>query len=267
MTKEARRLPLPHLPGRDRLIILLCIAALTILAWAYLARLDRQMSAAMADELAMAEMGMATTMPWTAADVLYTFAMWAVMMVGMMTPSAAPVVLLAARARASRGGRRLPATALAFGVGYLAVWVGFSAVAALAQWALHDGALLSPAMAAASPFVGGAILVGAGSYQVTPLKGACLIHCRSPLDVLMAHWRDGLIGAVRMGAHHGAYCLGCCWALMAVLFVVGVMNLVWVASLAIFVLLEKSAPAAAGVSRIAGAGMMIAGLIMIAWHL
>jgi predicted metal-binding membrane protein len=246
-------------------IVVAAIAALTILAWAYLVHLGRQMSAAAADETMMAAMGMAMNTPWTGADLLLTFVMWTVMMIGMMAPSVTPILLLAAGA--SRDGRRSPAAVLCFGAGYLLVWVVFSAIAALAQWALHEGSLLSPAMAASSPRVAGAILIGAGVYQLTPLKGACLTHCRSPIDFLMAHWRTGLRGAVRMGAHHGIYCLGCCWALMGVLFVVGVMNLAWVAVLAVFVLAEKIAPAAVPVSRIAGAAMVLTGAIKLVWNL
>jgi predicted metal-binding membrane protein len=248
---------------------ILCVAALTILAWAYLVHLEAQMSAAVADEQMMAAMGMAMNTPWTGVDVLLTFGMWAVMMVGMMAPSATPVLLLAAKAPARQGqsgGRALP---WMFGVGYFLIWFGFSAVAALVQWALHQRAMLSPAMAASSPRLAAGILIGAGIYQFTPFKDACLTHCRSPLDFLMGHWRSGRTGAFRMGAHHGAYCLGCCWTLMAVLFAVGVMNLAWVAALTIFVLIEKTerlAPASFWVSRIAGALLIVGGLIKIIWN-
>jgi predicted metal-binding membrane protein len=135
-------------------------------------------------------------------------------------------------------------------------------VAALAQWGLRKAALLSPMMTMTGE-LGGAVLVGAGLYQLTPAKGACLTHCRSPIDFLMSHWRGGAFGAVRMGAHHGLYCLGCCWALMAVLFAVGVMHLAWVAALAVFVLIEKTGPAAALVSRAAGIALTAFGLVLI----
>ncbi len=191
----------------------------------------------------MAEMGMTMDMPWTTADVLLAFAMWAVMMVGMMTPSAAPVVLLfAAHAPRHRRTNGMPGLVFAFVAGYLLVWVLFSAAAALAQWALHQAALLSPMMTASSAWLGAAILIAAGVYQLTPFKGTCLTHCRSPLGFLMSHWREGTAGALRMGIAHGTYCLGCCWALMCVLFVVGVMNLMWVIAIAIFVLIEKVGP-------------------------
>jgi predicted metal-binding membrane protein len=242
-----------------RRVIGLAIAAVTLLAWVYLFHLSRQMSAAAADDARMAAMGMAVTAQWTRSDVFLTFVMWTVMMVGMMAPSVTPVLLLAANA--PRSERHVIPPVLLFGAGYLLVWVGFSAIATVTQWLLHAGALLSPAMAASSPRIAGAILIGAGLYQLTPLKNMCLTHCRSPIDFLMSHWRGGRAGPIRMGVHHGLYCLGCCWALMAVLFAVGVMNLLWVAGLALFVLVEKMMPATVLVSRMAGAALLIAGAI------
>lgn len=242
-----------------RRVIGLALAAVTLLAWVYLFHLSRQMSAAAADETMMAAMGMAVTAEWTRSDVFLTFVMWTVMMVGMMAPSVTPVLLLAANA--PRSERHVIPPVLLFGAGYLLVWVGFSAIATITQWLLHAGALLSPAMAASSPRIAGAILIGAGLYQLTPLKNMCLTHCRSPIDFLMSHWRGGRAGPIRMGLHHGLHCLGCCWALMAVLFAVGVMNLLWVAGLALFVLVEKMMPATVHVSRMAGAALLIAGAI------
>ena len=212
----------------------------------------------------MAAMGMTMDKPWTAADAFFTFAMWAVMMVGMMAGTAMPMLLLFAGAQAGRAERGAPLGALIFGLGYLAVWTGFSALATLAQWTLHKAAMLSPAMKTSSPRLAGVILLAAGAYQLTPWKGACLTHCRSPLGFLMTNWRDGKLGALRMGLSHGAYCLGCCWALMCVLFAVGVMNLAWVAALTVFVLLEKIGPAGAIVARIAGAAIAVRGILLIA---
>lgn len=209
----------------------------------------------------MADMGMTMDMPWGAVDVFFTFAMWAVMMAGMMTPSASPVVLLFAGMQ-RRSAQRAPGVVLAFGLGYLLVWAVFSAGAALAQWALHQAAMLSSEMTTSSARLGGVILIAAGVYQLTPWKRACLTHCRSPLGFLMSHWRDGTAGALRMGIDHGTYCLGCCWALMCVLFVVGVMNLVWVAAMTIFVLVEKIGPAGAFVARAAGVAMIAAGVFV-----
>jgi predicted metal-binding membrane protein len=153
---------------------------------------------------------------------------------------------------------------LGFGAGYLLVWTLFSAGAALTQWGLHSLAMLSPAMTTSSARLGGAILIAAGVYQLTPFKRACLLHCRSPLGFLMGHWRDGTAGAIRMGIAHGTYCLGCCWALMCVLFVVGVMNLLWVAAISAFVLLEKVGPRGILASRVAGVAAAAAGVLLLA---
>jgi predicted metal-binding membrane protein len=157
----------------------------------------------------------------------------------------------------------VPLATLMFGLGYLIVWIGFSACAAVLQWALHEAAMLSPAMAASNPRVAGAIVIAAGVYQLTPWKGVCLTHCRSPLGFLMSSWRDGATGALRMGIGHGAHCLGCCWALMCVLFAVGVMNLLWVAALTGVVLLEKVGPAGAIVARVAGVVMIGVGFLVV----
>ena len=248
------------LPRRDRLVIWICLVLVIALAWAYLVHLGRQMSESMAHDTMMAEMGMTMDMPWTATDVFFTFTMWAVMMVGMMTGTAAPMLLLFAGARAARGTRGKAVAITMFGLGYTIVWIGFSAGAAIAQWMLHQAAMLTPAMAASNTRLAGGILVAAGVYQLTPVKGACLIRCRSPLGFLMTNWRDGSLGALQMGVRHGVYCLGCCWLLMCLLFVAGVMNLVWVAALTAFVLVEKIGPYGLIVARAAGAIMIVAGI-------
>jgi predicted metal-binding membrane protein len=166
--------------------------------------------------------------------------------------------------QARRGERGVPIAVLLFGLGYVAVWVGFSVCAALAQWALHEAALLSSNMAATSPLLGGVILVAAGAYQLTPAQGTCLRHCQSPLGFLLSHWREGLSGALQMGFRHGAYCLGCCWALMGVLFAVGVMNLAWVAGITAFILLEKTGRMGALVARVGGVAMIALGILFAA---
>ena len=255
--------PAAVLSRRDRLLILGCIVLSTLLAWAYLFHLDRQMPAGMEYDKMMSAMGMQMNMPWRPADFFLTFAMWVVMMVGMMAPSAAPMLLLFAAARGGRGKRGLPLTTLAFALGYMAVWAGFSVGTTAAQWGLHQAAMLSAGMASSSGRLSGAILMAAGAYQLTPWKSKCLTHCRSPLGFLMANWRDGMDGAFRMGFRHGAYCLGCCWALMCVLFVVGIMNLIWVAALTGFVLIEKTGPAGTIVARVAGTAMFVLGVTAI----
>jgi len=151
---------------------------------------------------------------------------------------------------------------LLFGLGYLIMWVGFSVVAAFAQWGLHEAALLSPKMATTSSVLGGAVLLLAGAYQLTPTKGACLRQCQSPLGFLMTNWREGARGALVMGLKHGKYCLGCCWALMCVLFVVGVMNLAWVAALTAFILIEKFGRSGSYVARLGGVAMIAAGILV-----
>ncbi len=251
------------LPRRDSILIISCISLATILAWLYLIHLDRQMSPASSYDQAMAAMGMSSNTPWTATDLFLTFAMWTVMMVGMMAPSATPMILLFGASEV-RAGNKMPVLgAGAFALGYLAVWTLFSAIATLAQRGLHQAAMLSPAMSVLSPRLGGAVLVVAGAYQLTTWKKQCLTHCRSPLSFLMTHWRPGRRGAFSIGAHHGSYCLGCCWALMAILFVVGVMNLLWVAALTVFVLLEKIGPKGALLARLGGVALIVAGVVSI----
>jgi predicted metal-binding membrane protein len=250
------------LPTRDRLLISTCIVLVTAIAWAYLVYLERQMSSAASNEALMA--GMGSDRSWTIADVFFTFVMWAVMMVGMMGAAATPVLLLFAAARTRRGERRVPIAVFVFGLGYVAIWFAFSAGATIAQNALHQAGLVSAALAASSPRFAGAILLAAGAYQFTSLKGTCLAHCRSPLGFLMSNWRDGMRGAFSMGFRHGAYCLGCCWALMGLLFAFGVMNLVWVAALTALVLFEKLGPAGTLVARVAGAAMIGFGIYFLA---
>src|SRR5688572_23470157 len=202
------------------------------------------------------------TTSWAARDFLAALIMWAVMMVAMMTPAAAPVLVLFARTRASKGSSGTIPVALFTG-GYIAVWVGFSLAAASLQFLLHEAALLSPRMSVSNRYLAGAILVGAGLFQFTPLKYACLSQCRSPLGSLMSYWRDGGTGAFLMGLRQGLFCLGCCWAEMLVLFVVGIMNLTWIVLLAAFVMLEKLSALGRVISRAGGAVMIGAGFYLI----
>jgi predicted metal-binding membrane protein len=243
----------------DRLVVAGGLAGITLLAWWYLWRMAAEMAAMGVEAERHAAMGM--TMPdmgtWGAADFVWLLAMWAVMMAAMMLPSAAPVILLVVGTYRRRGDRARWLAA-AFAGGYLGAWTAFSAVAALAQIVLHRTALVSPEMASRSTWLAGGILITAGVYQWLPLKNACLIHCRSPLHFLSHEWRDGPGGAFMMGLRHGSFCVGCCWAAMALLFVVGVMNLLWVAIIAAFVLLEKLAAQ----GPLVGRGV---GLLCVAW--
>ena len=248
---------------RDRFLIVAAILLVTALAWVYLIRLGRQMPSGMEYDKMMAAMGMASNTPWKAADAWFTLTMWMVMMAGMMAPAAAPMLLLFAGAHRNRSGRGIGVPVIAFSLGYFLVWIGFSGGATLAQWTLHGAAMLSGAMGSSNAYLSAAILVAAGAYQMTPWKGKCLAHCRSPLGFLMTSWRSGTLGALRMGLHHGAYCLGCCWAVMSVLFAVGVMNLAWVAGLAVLVLLEKTGPYGVIAGRIAGAALVVMGIVVL----
>ena len=246
---------------RDRVVILAAVMAVAVIAWAYLAHLARSMGGMEAMAPAMV---MPRTDSWGAFELPLLFVMWTIMMVAMMLPSAAPLVLLFARANRRNGNRAGvigPAAMLL--LGYLVVWTGFSGLAALGQWSLHNAALLSPMMASSSALLSGLLLLAAGAFQFTPLKRVCLIHCRSPLGFVTSEWRDGFQGAFVMGLKHGRYCLGCCWILMSLLLVAGVMNLLWVAALGLFVLVEKVAPAGERLGRAAGAVLVAAGALRI----
>jgi predicted metal-binding membrane protein len=229
------------------------MVALIALSWAYTVHLGVQ-HASMADTMAMPSL-----MQWSALDFVFMLVMWAVMMFAMMLPSVTPTVMIFGRVRERReaAGRPFVPTG-AFVSGYLLAWVGFSLLATAANWGLHAAGWLSSMMGQVAPLAGGALLVAAGVFQSTPLKNACLDHCRSPMGFLMQHWREGTWGAAVMGLHHGTYCLGCCWLLMALLFVLGVMNLPWVAVLTIVVLAEKTLPGGQAISR----GL---GIILIVW--
>jgi predicted metal-binding membrane protein len=255
--------PVPAPSRRDRGLIASCIVLITALAWAYLVHLNRHMTSPIEGDTMMAAMGMVMNQPWGAGDLLLTFVMWAVMMVGMMAVPALPVLLLFAGVHAQREDRGVVPAVPSFGLGYLIVWLAFSACATAAQWALHEGALLSSTMATSSTPAAGIILIAAGAYQLTPLKSGCLARCQSPLGFLMSNWRDGSSGAFLMGFRHGIFCLGCCWALMAVLFVVGVMNLAWVGVLTLFILAEKIGPTGARVSRAGGAILIALGAVLV----
>ena len=244
---------------RNRLLVALSLAGVVGLAWLYLWRAAVSMHGA--DHAAMS-MDMSASDP---ATIALTFVMWVVMMAGMMLPSAAPTILLyAAMARKHAQQGTAFASAGIFVAGYLAVWTGFSLLAALLQTVLKHAELLTPMMSSASSELDAALLLAAGVYQLTPLKEACLSKCRDPVQFFMIHWRPGAAGAFRMGLRHGTYCVGCCWVLMLLLFALGVMNLAWVALIAAFVLVEKLLPAGRVTSRLAGAALIVVGLGVLA---
>jgi predicted metal-binding membrane protein len=283
---------------RDRSVVLAGLAVILFLSWSYMGWLAWDMTrmmdlsdAPMAMEMPAAEaapgmdtavgetgMSMDTAVaalgqvmaqpalsPWGVSDFVLVFVMWTVMQIAMMTPSAAPMVLT--YTKISRQGRNVDApvrgTAV-FYLGYILVWVAFSVAAALAQGGLHAATLLSPMMETTSPLLGGLILIAAGVFQFTPLKQSCLSHCRSPLGYFMTEWRDGDRGALIMGIRHGAFCVGCCWMLMALLFVAGVMNMLWIAIIAAYVLAEKVLPGGQTMSRAIGVLMAGWGIWLIA---
>jgi predicted metal-binding membrane protein len=206
------------------------------------------------------------TMPmsdWSWANWLAVFIMWAVMMAAMMLPTTLPMVSVFGTLNKSRGeaGRTI-----AFVAGYVGLWTAFGATATAAQWTLQAKGLLSPMIVSMSPVLSAALLMIAGVFQFTPLKQVCLRACRSPLGFLLTDWRAGLWGAARMGVRHGLYCLGCCWALMALLFVGGVMNLLWIAALTLLVAIEKLAPKGELLARALGALMIGAGALRLIWR-
>jgi len=243
---------------RDRLILGAGLLGVALLAWGYLVYEARRMNASGVCECMSMKMTGPDGGAWPAATLLPLFLMWCVMMVAMMLPSAMPMVLTFAGVTRNRQrlGRPFVPTAV-FVSGYIAIWCAFSAIAAASQWLLHRQALLSASMATTSAIFGGVLLIGAGIFQFTPLKRSCLTRCRGPLEFILTRWREGRSGAFRMGLEHGAFCAGCCWALMALLFVAGVMNIFWVAVLTALVCLEKILPARARVS--VATGVVLAG--------
>jgi predicted metal-binding membrane protein len=255
---------------RDRRLLVVALVAVIAIAWIWIA-LGAGSGMSAVDTIRRSEMPSMAGMlmepaAWTWGYAGLMFAMWWVMMVAMMLPSAAPILLLFARIyRSERAGSRPFVPTGIFAAGYLAVWGGFAALATGSQWELERLGLLSPmTMMTANYWLGGAVLVAAGLWQLTPIKGVCLRHCRSPLSFLVQHWRRGWLGAFSMGLEHGMYCLGCCWFLMGLLFFGGIMNLLWIAGLACFILLEKTIPMGHWFGRIAGIIAVGWGVLMFA---
>jgi predicted metal-binding membrane protein len=269
-----------HLLKRNRMITLAGLASLCALAWLYIvtgaglgmsawdmttfALFPHQQAHDVMPSLPRMDLGATVSgqPAWGFATWALMIAMWWIMMIAMMTPSAAPTILLYSRvhrhARAQGQVQDRLAPTGAFAAGYLLVWLGFAAVATTLHWALqHAGLVSATLMGSRSRWLSGAVLIAVGIYQLSPLKNICLAHCRTPASFLSRHWRPHALGALRLGAMHGAYCVGCCWMLMALLFVGGVMNLIWIAALAILVLIEKVLPAGQWVGR--GAGFALIG--------
>lgn len=250
---------------RDGAIVVASLVGLTVICWLYLISLAVGMSTgdmglmgmASMDDMAMNSSMAVGSQPWTAVTFALMLLMWWVMMIGMMVPSAAPVILIYARVQRQKLPDENPVRrSILFTLGYVVVWLGFSIIATFIQWRLGEAAMLSSIMKSTSAYLAAAVFGAAGLYQLTPLKQSCLNHCRSPIQFLSAHWKQGDLGGLKMGLSHGAYCVGCCWFLMGLLFFGGVMNLLWVAAVAIFVLLEKVVPHGQLVSRISGLAMV-----------
>jgi predicted metal-binding membrane protein len=253
---------------RDHQAVLAALLILTALAWGYVLWLTRDMAMPQGDP---ATPGMVMAMgpeirPWTITAFLFGFLMWAVMMAGMMMPSAAPMILLYARVGRQAEAQQKPFAATGwFAGGYLLAWTGFSLLAASLQDGLGRAALLTPMLASANDFIGGGILISAGLYQWSSLKFRCLTNCRTPLQFIQQHggFQRHALPSLGLGFRHGVYCIGCCWALMLLLFVGGIMNIVWIAGLAILVLLEKVMSEGRNVSRLIGLALIIGGISLI----
>ncbi|WP_315781098.1 MULTISPECIES: DUF2182 domain-containing protein [unclassified Bradyrhizobium] len=257
---------------RDRWIVGGAIAIMVALAWAYVLWLANDMDMGGMDmtgfRMIPAGIGimLPASEPWHAIEFAYVFLMWAVMMVGMMAPSAAPMVLMYARVGRHGRARGQPFAATGwFAAGYLLAWSGFSLVATCLQWVVERTALLDSRMAIDNHLLGAIVLIAAGVYQWMPLKSACLAQCQSPLMFLMRHggFRGDLQGCLLLGLRHGGYCVGCCWALMALLFVGGVMSVMWIAILTLLVLFEKLTPVGRWIARAAGIACSAAGAWML----
>jgi predicted metal-binding membrane protein len=258
---------------RDRLIVASALVVIVALAWGYVFWLaaDMDMGGMNMSGSRMIPAGAGlmapASAPWSAVEFALVFLMWAVMMVGMMAPSAAPMILLYVRVsrQGHSSGKPFAATGW-FAAGYFLAWAAFSLAATLVQWILEREAWLDARMASGNALLGAIVLLAAGIYQFTPLKSACLVQCQSPFRFLMSHggFRSTVFGCVQLGFLHGVYCVGCCWILMALLFVVGVMNVLWIAALALLVLVEKLTPWGRWVARVAGAVCMVAGVWMLA---
>jgi predicted metal-binding membrane protein len=251
---------LEYLLRRERLLLSLVLLFVLSLSWIWIAAMAVDMYGSMNGPAAWM-----MTRTWDATHVFLLWAMWAVMMAAMMLPSATPTLLLYLRAALARdGGPGAVLAVYALAGGYLSVWTAFSVAATLLQRLLATQGLLSPMMEPASAAPSALLLLVAGIYQLTPLKRVCLRSCRSPLSFLMRRWRTGWTGAYRMGVEHGAYCLGCCWALMLLLFAGGVMNLLVIGGLTAWVLAEKLLPAGEHIARVSGLILIAASAWMLA---
>ena len=270
---------------RDRLVVVIALVAVIVLSWVYvlagagmgmsafeMTRMTQPVGVIDSTQPSMQGMSMGGTAvggtmitgAWTVGYAVVIFFMWWVMMFGMMLPSAAPLLLLFARMMRKEKDKGAPYVPTGvFALGYVIMWAAFSAIATGAQWGLEASGLLSGIMVGTSAVLGAGLLIAAGVWQLTPWKNACLRHCRSPIGFLSAHWRPGRTGAFRMGLVHGAFCLGCCWFLMALLFYGGVMNLYWIIGLALYILIEKLLPAGTRIGQLTGVVLIAWGVVLL----
>jgi predicted metal-binding membrane protein len=253
--------PLAYILNKDRFIVLTALFILCVLAWLYIIYLYRQMNPMNMDAIFFA---MPMTAKWSRADFLLLFLMWFVMMIAMMTPSVAPLILIFTAINRKRRQQQNPFVPSGYLLtGYFLVWAAFSLFATFLQWLLQRVSLLNPEMITTSKILGGIILIIAGTFQFTPLKNTCLNYCRAPISFIHHHWKEGKHGALRMGLQNGMYCLGCCWILMMLLFVSGIMNIFWIAVITLFVVLEKVIPKVKFVSPVAGISLIAFGIIIL----
>ncbi len=256
--------------NKDRFIVIIGLATLVVISWAYLMYVsngmsDMDMAHGSNDGMGMSVMKPDLPMPWVIGDWVSMFVMWTVMMIGMMIPSASPMILLFSRVNRQKkdGGKPYVGTFI-FVFGYVVIWGVFSALATILNYLLHSNSLMSGMMGQSdSMLFAGCLLIAAGIFQWTPLKNACLTKCRTPMGFLMTEWREGPSGAWAMGLKHGIYCVACCWLIMALLFVLGVMNLVWIAVLSLFVLIEKIVPNGLWVGRVSGIALIVWGALLL----
>ena len=243
---------------REQLLVFSGLALITVLAWAYMLHMAWGMVGKGMD------INLACLGHWGRGDLAHMFVMWSIMMVAMMIPSATPMIIIFAtvnRQRSNEQGVLIPTWV--FVLGYLTAWVVYSALATMVQWGLHTAALLTHTLVITSPLLGALLLVAAGVFQWTPFRDACMARCRSPFGFIMTEWREGHRGALIMGLKHGIYCVGCCWMLMILSFVLGVMNMLWMAALTAFMVLEKVTDNK-WISRVAGMILVVWGLWVVA---
>ncbi len=248
------------LPATERWVLIGAVSAVAASGWAWMLHMDWAMRDMMRGGPSTAWMPPPAGFGgWTGYDFWMLFVMWSIMMVAMMTPSAVPMLRMYRVVQRNRSRWTLETVPWAiFLLGYLASWVLYSVAISAIQWPMHEWGLLDPMMNSRSHLFSGALLIVAGLYQWTPWKDACLTQCRTPMQFLLARWKDGKSGALRMSFEHGLYCIGCCWALMLVLFAVGAMNMLWVAAIMLFVIVEKALPSPARLFR-AVTGLLLSG--------